>query len=90
MALIGSLVAVAIALTISSGFCDEPNQPHCESRFHTQMVVALVGMIPVLSALLAVFLRRDLLALACLVLAVLVYAAWGVAIDDATHQPGLP
>ena len=82
-AVVGALFAAFTALTVP--VCDEPTAYHCESRFQTEKVLAVVGLLPALSALVAVWLRQNWLAVAFLLVSVLVYVAWGFALDAAIH-----
>jgi hypothetical protein len=87
-AVVGAAIAAFLALTIP--VCDEPTAYHCESRFETEKVLAVVGLLPAVSALVAVWLRQNWLAVAFLLVSVLVYAAWGFALDAAIHSSSLP
>jgi hypothetical protein len=86
--LIGAVFAAVVALATVLYTCDDPTSGHCENRgpFRTQLVVALLGLVPALSSVVASLLRRDSLALASFVLAVLVYVVWAFLNDAAVHS----
>jgi hypothetical protein len=92
LAVAGAAVATVVAFAGYHGLCLDGTHPSCPEEsgasweLKWQLGLAITGLIPAAGTLFAVWRRAYRWAAALLLLAIILYAAWAVLLDIATHE----